>query len=236
MTLLFRLAEWHALAKLRMHTDHTLGIMDYVTIKLGQAARKFRSITCNAFVTRELESEARRRARRQGDKQAANNQCSASDTKTQPKAKSKGFNLHTYKYHALGDYVNTVRTFGTTDSYSTQLVSGRLDSPKRHAHCQLQGEREHRRVKRYYARTNKRQAIDQVVKLERREARLQRAKTAEANHSHHVSMAESDPLPYTIGEMHHHISDSRNHPLDLFSFGRKFPGDPATKVSLDAEQ
>jgi len=29
----------------------------------------------------------------------------------------------TYKYHALGDYVDTIRRFGTTDSYSTQPVS-----------------------------------------------------------------------------------------------------------------
>ncbi|KAJ3768539.1 hypothetical protein FB446DRAFT_608422, partial [Lentinula raphanica] len=34
----------------------------------------------------------------------------------------KLFNLNTYKFHALGDYPWTIRTFGTTDSYSTQLV------------------------------------------------------------------------------------------------------------------
>jgi hypothetical protein len=32
-------------------------------------------------------------------------------------------NLETYTYHAMGDYVKTIRTFGTTDSYSTQPVS-----------------------------------------------------------------------------------------------------------------
>jgi hypothetical protein len=31
-------------------------------------------------------------------------------------------NLHTIKLHFLGDYVQHIRTFGTTDSYSTQLV------------------------------------------------------------------------------------------------------------------
>jgi len=34
----------------------------------------------------------------------------------------KGLNLNTYKIHALGDYVNTIRNYGTTDSYSTELV------------------------------------------------------------------------------------------------------------------
>jgi hypothetical protein len=37
--------------------------------------------------------------------------------------KSKLLNLETYTYHAMGDYVKTIRTFGTTDSYSTQPVS-----------------------------------------------------------------------------------------------------------------
>ena len=35
----------------------------------------------------------------------------------------KKFNLMTYKYHALGHYVDTIWCFGTTDSYFTQPVS-----------------------------------------------------------------------------------------------------------------
>jgi len=31
-------------------------------------------------------------------------------------------NLQTYKYHALGDYPNMIRRFGTTDNYTTQTV------------------------------------------------------------------------------------------------------------------
>ena len=34
----------------------------------------------------------------------------------------KAFNLNTYKFHALGDYTATIRRYGTTDSYSTELV------------------------------------------------------------------------------------------------------------------
>jgi hypothetical protein len=34
----------------------------------------------------------------------------------------KTFNLLTSKLHALGDYVETIKAFGTTDSYSTQIV------------------------------------------------------------------------------------------------------------------
>lgn len=37
--------------------------------------------------------------------------------------KTRRFNLQTYKLHALGDYVDTIRQFGTTDNYTTQSVS-----------------------------------------------------------------------------------------------------------------
>jgi hypothetical protein len=37
--------------------------------------------------------------------------------------KQKKLNMSTYKFHALPDYVRTIRLFGTTDSYSTQTVS-----------------------------------------------------------------------------------------------------------------
>ena len=33
------------------------------------------------------------------------------------------FSLSTYKHHALGDYVQAIRRYGTTDSYSTESVS-----------------------------------------------------------------------------------------------------------------
>ena len=38
----------------------------------------------------------------------------------------KTFNLNTYKFHSYGDYVATIRKYGTTDSYSTELVRTRL--------------------------------------------------------------------------------------------------------------
>ena len=35
----------------------------------------------------------------------------------------KTFNMNTYKLHSLGDYTDAIRNYGTTDSYSTQIVS-----------------------------------------------------------------------------------------------------------------
>jgi hypothetical protein len=38
-------------------------------------------------------------------------------------AKGQKFSLGTYKLHSLRDYVQTIQAFGTTDSYSMQMVS-----------------------------------------------------------------------------------------------------------------
>jgi hypothetical protein len=113
MKLLFRLAEWHGLAKLRMHTEATLTRLEQVTTDLGHLMRDFRDKTCAKFNTTELprEVEARNRNARKKNSNAPNQGC-----------KVKTLNLLTYKFHALGDYVRTIRMFGTTDSFSTQQV------------------------------------------------------------------------------------------------------------------
>ena len=63
--LLFVLAHWHSLAKLRIHTDQTLDIMDSVTSDLGRKLRTFKQNTCAAFETRELRRESDARIRKQ---------------------------------------------------------------------------------------------------------------------------------------------------------------------------
>lgn len=101
-----------------------------------------------------------------------------------------------------------------------------------------QGELEHRRVKRLFGRTNKNGYIKQMTQHEHRESRLLRQRrTTEHQHAkahpHHVDFAESDPLPYADAHLHHHISDSKKHGQDLFSFSKKNPNDPACKVGKD---
>ena len=128
--------------------------------------------------------------------------------------------------------------FGTTDSYSTQTVC--LNTMQSSlfvmvTHLALKGELEHQWVKRLYGRNNKNGAIKQMTKHEHRETRLLRARrTASSQHTtthpHHVAFSEQDLLPYTDAAMHHHISDTKRHGQDVFSFGRLFPNDPATKV------
>jgi hypothetical protein len=126
--LLFDLAMWHAYAKLRMHTDSTLGSFEKATTSLGQQLRKFAMKTCAAFATKETPREEAARHRRAAAKKAKAAAAASTSTSTAPStdetpgAKQKVYNLFTYKIHALGDYVKTIRWFGTTDSYSTQIV------------------------------------------------------------------------------------------------------------------
>jgi hypothetical protein len=125
--LLFTCAHWHALAKLRMHTDRTLQILEELTTKLGDQLRFFAEVTCLDYSTVELPREAAARKRRQSKKSQVNvpnNKETACGTR-----RKKTFNMNTYKHHALGDYVETIRTYGTCDSYSTEAVCNMLRPP-----------------------------------------------------------------------------------------------------------
>jgi hypothetical protein len=115
-------------------------------------------------------------------------------------------------------------------------------------------------VKRFYARTNKNNAVKQMTRLERREQALLRltrrqaaaavippiaavpdeaASTGKQKKKRKkgglrrpaVDFAESESLPYTSPELHHHISPSRNHHFHLPSWLADNDEDPALKVS-----
>ena len=82
----FTLAEWHALAKLRLHTDTTLKFLEQATVILGRKARHFKKTVCAAYPGKE-------------------------------------YNINTYKFHSASKYAEAIKRFGTTDSYSTHIVS-----------------------------------------------------------------------------------------------------------------
>jgi hypothetical protein len=125
--LLFELATWHALAKLRLHTESTVRELEYSTTRLGRQLRKFTNSTCEEFTTVNLPSEEVARGRR---KARRNPTGSTTQTATQTRKgtqKAKGpkackFNMWTYKMHAIGDYIRFIRLFGPSDGYSTQTV------------------------------------------------------------------------------------------------------------------
>ena len=103
-----------------MHTQATLDHLESLTNEYGRLMRGFRDLTCSQFETKELQREFDTRKRAQQRAQAK-----GSSTGTQSISESrrtKSFNLFTPKFHALGDYVRTIQMFGTTDSFSTQVV------------------------------------------------------------------------------------------------------------------
>ena len=116
---LFRLCEWHALAKLQMHTDNSLALLQQSLCALGDQLRHFQQDVCAMFNTHELPAEAAQRQRREVADLNVGCRRKAARSALLPKT----FNLDTYKFHALGDYVSMIKMFGTTDSYTTQVVS-----------------------------------------------------------------------------------------------------------------
>ncbi|KAG0701627.1 hypothetical protein DFH29DRAFT_1000035 [Suillus ampliporus] len=124
LDLLFELATWHGLAKLCLHTDTTLSFLDTSTTRLGKILRCFASETEKEFDTRDLPSEEAAhghcKARTAAQGLARGTQDSAKH-QLQGRSKHRKFNLQTYKLHALGDYVSTIKQFGTTDNFSTLL-------------------------------------------------------------------------------------------------------------------
>jgi hypothetical protein len=98
-----------------MHHDMTLSLLDYMTTWLGAQMRLFDHVTCSTVVTRELQREADARARREGKGKAANKGTAA--------RKPAKLGIFTIKFHFLGDYVDYIRQYGTTDSYSSEMVS-----------------------------------------------------------------------------------------------------------------
>ncbi|KAI0740298.1 hypothetical protein C8Q76DRAFT_765256 [Earliella scabrosa] len=95
--LLFELANWHALARLRVHTD-ILDNLGTATKHLYAAMNKFDE-TCREH------QEAEARVRRA---QAKNPHAEIS---TEPRP-----------YHCLGDYVEYIRQSGPTENFNSQVV------------------------------------------------------------------------------------------------------------------
>lgn len=120
-SLLYRFAQWHALAKLRTHSESTLGFLDDTFKKLSRQLRRFCDFTCATFETVELPKEKAARQQRLARCVTGPNNTSSEPRASGPRVKR--FNLNTYKFHAMGDYVQTIKLFGTIDSFTTQIVS-----------------------------------------------------------------------------------------------------------------
>ena len=226
--LLFELATWHGLAKLRQHTETTVRDLENSTSRLGNMLRKFQEDVCTMYQTFDLPSEEAARARRKAKKEAA--AVNVTSLKGKPKESASGsrkvrkFNLNTYKVHALGGYAKAIRLFGSPDNYNSQT-----------------GELEHRRGKRHFKTVRKGKhvlGIGLQVRRERLIHRLQeRNKTnqavADLNDLPTLPFEEqSDLLPPTLPTQHHHISTNSRQKVQLTQWLDKNRDDPAILVSV----
>ncbi|KII83440.1 hypothetical protein PLICRDRAFT_58395 [Plicaturopsis crispa FD-325 SS-3] len=216
-TLLYLAAYWHSLAKLRMHTDSSLRVLDRVTVAFGQAIRHFSEVTCKAFDTVETDAEysARGRAdRRRQQKSGSDNSTNAAPSNGK---RARTFNLVTFKLHSLGDYSRQIRYFGTTDSYNTQI-----------------GELEHRVVKKRHGRGSKKNVVPQLIKLDVAETVHDRMAEELAATSASASDPEPDSNDTTTpqpegGDLrsHHKIAADESTKLYLGDWVREHRRDPA---------
>jgi len=128
--LLFELATWHGLAKLRQHTETCVTDLENSTTRLGTILRTFQQDVCTQYQTFDLPTEEAARARRKAA--AAKKAGVAADATVTNKGKGKEsasgsrkqrkFNINTYKVHALGGYAKAIRLFGSPDNYNSQTV------------------------------------------------------------------------------------------------------------------
>ncbi|KAI0369443.1 hypothetical protein BV20DRAFT_946216 [Pilatotrama ljubarskyi] len=248
LDMIFVLATWHALAKLRLHSESTLRVLEQTTTALGQVLRAFARDVCVNYHTKELPKETVARFRRTNAQAARSGQPAVPDSaqqssglgkgkKTSGQPKLKAFNLGTYKLHRLGDYPASIRKAGTTDNYTTQT-----------------SELEHRRVKRFYARTNKNSCFAwQIARHQRREQLLnkmhrqlpgatqkpRRMNSSRASKSMGVKerllrrralnldFKTSEPLPFGSPKEHTQISEEQAHPIDISDYLLENSDDPA---------
>ena len=230
LDLLFDLATWHTFAKLRLHTKQTLELFDAATNYLGCSIHKFERTTCRYYHTTELPQEHAVRGRRTAALSAKQGHAIPPATS---RPKQKKLNLHTYKFHALGDYVDTIQMFGTMDNYMTQTVSTwsasfflLLDG--------CQGELEHHRVKRRFPRSGKKK--EHTVKSIANQDTIERFVRKVDNTRRNLSLQrqpESQPRrTHTSPSDHYSIAQTSRKIDSLTSWLRRHTNNPAFVVSL----
>ena len=223
LDLMFVMGCWHAYAKLWLHTEQTLASFECLTTDLGILLRHFSLVTCGAFKTTELPRERAARIHRMTNTPGSGASGGG--------PKDVGFNLHTYKLHALGDYPRTIHEFGTTDNYTTQRVSLK-GAPKftrpslTSGGAHLQVELEHRTSKAIYPCINKHDPERDIGRLHWQQEVLQ---YLDKNYSDGLA-----PRRKQLDlEEQFKMSETSNDSINLTTFTTTFRGttpDPAKKV------
>ncbi|KDQ54440.1 hypothetical protein JAAARDRAFT_60806 [Jaapia argillacea MUCL 33604] len=120
--LLFVLGYWRFLAKLRMHTDSSLTVLNDTTTALGMELRRFEAVTCRAFITKETEAKCAA-CRHAEARQVARFGQAPTGVASPAGHHQQQFNLRTIKTHALGDYADVIGGLVKLDALETAMHS-----------------------------------------------------------------------------------------------------------------
>ena len=91
------------------------------TERFGNALRLFHINVCNKYSTKELEHEGQKRVRREAATRMGTEQGPSRTVRRG--VVDKEFSMTRPKLHFLGDYTRCILQYGTTDSYTTAIVS-----------------------------------------------------------------------------------------------------------------
>ncbi|KAH9903884.1 uncharacterized protein BXZ73DRAFT_111380 [Epithele typhae] len=228
LEMIFRLSTWHALAKLRLHSEDSLRYMEHVTTLLGAAMRSFVRHVCSAYLTKELPKETAARQRRKVATTASvRGSRGSTNTPTSSDAKIKVFDLNTIKFHKMPEYPRSIRQFGTTDNTTTQP-----------------GEQEHHRVKEFYDQTNKTSSfVGQIARRQGHQAllheisshadvpqpppRKKRKLNPESSADLRIPGGTKESLSSTSPKDHHHVSFEQREHVNIKTFVHKNKDDIA---------
>lgn len=117
--LLFTAACWHASAKLRLHTETSLGIFRGLTRAFTKQIRYFANKICPQFSTVQTPSEAATAMRAE----AARLKNGSTATVRGSRRIRKEFHINIPKFHSIVHYPDAIPLIGTLDGVSTQIVS-----------------------------------------------------------------------------------------------------------------
>ncbi|KAJ3530305.1 hypothetical protein NMY22_g8628 [Coprinellus aureogranulatus] len=257
--LLFTLGHWHALAKLRMHTEFTLELLDQWTSFLGEEQEY-------------LEYEARKRAqaRRSGKASSSRRGAAAASvplaehtaaeitpsdgpglaesatSSAKPRAKKLG---RSKKQHPSVSHEATEHdsALPVADDDGRQPRTWNINTPKFHAlgdvvafirrfgttdsYSTQLSEHFHRVSKARYKKTNKKDIHHQLSRLQARQARLKRLKN-QIDPPEDEMTGDVDDAPRAPGSQWYFIGKSQNYPVIMTHFIRTHEGDWAVKGFL----
>ncbi|KAJ3537255.1 hypothetical protein NM688_g6717 [Phlebia brevispora] len=209
--LLYSIAYFHCLAKMRLHTDTSVALLDHAYSVMASHLRHFHTVICPRFQTKETTREYTARMRAQANGTARGPVATESSGR-----KPRSFNMSTIKMHLLGYYATYIPLYGTTDGYNTMI-----------------GEHEHKRLKARRARTSYRNTESQMANIDLRERRFHRMASELAAQGvpvpgHFNEAAKADGMK---PEEHHRIPEESDARIAVYlrEFQSEFAGDPAVE-------